>query len=107
MLLRNCVYAVAFFAVGYLGYQLGSGQRHPTSKQTVTLDHVQVFQTHPAALYVRTASGKEHRYGMEDWDRHWAQTFKEHPGRHWRIELTNSPECPSRYTLTTLIEQPE
>jgi hypothetical protein len=104
MLLRNSVFAVAFFAVGYWGYQIGAGQHHQPDIQTIKLENVQVSQIHPAALYVRTLAGKEQRYLMEDRDRDWARTLLQNRGRRWNMELTTSPEWPSRYTLTTLVE---
>jgi hypothetical protein len=95
MRFKNSVFAVAFFAGGYLSYQLGAGQSHQPTPQTVTLDHVQVTQIHPAALYVRTPGGKEERYSMDILDRDWAHPLLQNPDGAGRCSSKPTRNAPA------------
>lgn len=107
MFFSQLIYTAGLLAFGVLGYQLGAGQSHRPTIQTVTVEDAQVTEIHPASLHVRTREGREQRFLMDALDRDWASTLFQHPGRHWYMQLETSLECPRRYILATLVEQPE
>lgn len=89
-------------AAGTIGYLVGSGQSQAPPVPIVTMDHVQISQIHPAALYVRTLAGDEKRFLIDPLDPNWADTLVAHPSKRWHLELEAS-SCPDRYTLRTLV----
>jgi hypothetical protein len=84
---------------GAVGYFIGSAPH----LSTVTLEHAQITQIYPAALYVRAANGQEQRYPIDSLDAGWAASLADSQGKRYSLELKLSSQCPNRYTVSTML----
>jgi hypothetical protein len=101
MIARKSALLLVATVSGAVGYFIGSAPR----LHTVMLEHAQITQIHPAALYIRAANGQEQRYPIDSLDAGWAESLADNQGKRYSLELKPSSQCPNRYTVSTVLAE--